>query len=370
MTSKFRNFMVGMIVLAICPVLSFAQTNADGIGVQEKQVRADEGRNQQKSSISDNSEWIKAATRTYSPSSWDLLMKYEKMPAEIDGERKGWWIVTLKKPVGTFDHLKGENNKVDLIDRMALNVRVVDLALQRHDLFRYAKDNKMQMDWDHAEVLLNFPPAKSCFISFPLKSLFPAAAIAEGIPKDRQTFYYDTYVKGGSITQRFGIVGLLEEYHGYLIGSKFYFDMLEAYKTLEGTDTNGFFEWARSSQSTMAAFYELDYFIREYLLYMKEHKPADYEALKAHKPFAEAYGMIRSSYERLMEQYFALIDAEMKRLNSPERIRIGLDNGLLWIRSADGRNVTGTHVLPEREKLIALLNSDRYSAVIKDFPKM
>ena len=363
--------MVGIIVLMICPVLAFAQGNADNKGSQATQSKTDSGQKKLNQPSGENIEWIKNATRMYSPDSWNLLMRYENMPAEIDGQRKGWWIVTLKKPVDTFDQLNGENNKTELIDRMALNIRVVDLALQRQDLFRYAKENKIEMDWDRAEVIMSLPPGKPYFISFPVKSLFASAKLTELIPRDRKTFYFDTYIKGGTITQRFGVIGLLEEYHGYYLGSKFYFEMLNAYKTIEGTDTNGFFEWARSSQSTMAAFYEMDYFIREYLVYMKANHPADYDALKSHRPFVEAYGAIRSSYENLMDRYLALIDKEIKFLNSFDRTRIGLDgDGLLWVRSVNGRDMTGTHVLPDREKLTAMLKSDRYHAVMKDFPKM
>ena len=375
MKNKFRLFIIGFIIFGICPVLSHAQVNVDGAGVRDKQVKPDGVQNPSSQPSGqpsgDNIEWVKNASKKHSPASWDLLMKYEKMPPEIEGQRKGWWIVTMKKPVSTFDQLNGENKKADLIDRMALNVRVVDLALQRHDLFQYAKDKKLQLDWDNAEVLLNLPPDKSYYISFPIKSLFPSVQLTELIPKDRKTFFFDTYIKGGTITQRFGVIGLLEEYHGYYFGSKYYFDMLDAYKTIETSDTDGFFEWARSSQSTMSAFYELDYLIREYLLYMKEQRPADYDALKSYRPFVEAYGAVRSSYESLIDQYLALVDTEIKRLNSIDRSRIGLDsNGLLWIKSQNNRNITGTYVLPDREKLIALLKGDRYRALMKDFPKM
>jgi len=371
MKIKFSRFVVGIVIFAICPILSCAQVNVNGAGARDQQVKTGNAQNPSGQPSAENVEWVKQATKNYSPASWDLLMKYEKMPAEIEGQRKGWWTVIMKKPVTTFEQLEGENRKIELIDRMALNVRVVDLALQRHELFQYAKDQKLQLDWDNAEVVIKLPPDKSSYISFPVKSLFPSSQLTELIPKDRKTFFFDTYIKGGTITQRFGVIGLLEEYYGYYFGSKYYFDMLGAYKTIEASETDGFFEWARSSQSTMSAFYELDYLIREYLLYMKEQRPVDYDALKSYRPFVEAYGAIRSSYESLIDQYLAVIDTEIKRLNDSGRGRIGIDSsGLLWIKSLNDRNVTGTFVLQDREKMTALLKSDRYQVLMKDFPKM
>jgi hypothetical protein len=370
MKSKGKLFISGVIIVGCLAMPLWGQTNAPLQSVGDRQVQTEPAQALSKSSSDDPIEWVKSATKKYSPASWELLMKYESMPAEIEGQRKGWWTVTMKKPLSTFDHLSGGHKKIDLIDQMALNIRVVDLALQRHDFFRYAQEQKWPLDWDNAEVLIQAPPDGSHFISFPLKHLFPSVQLVDVIPKDRQSFFFDTYIKGGSITQRFGVIGLLEEYRGYYAGSKYYYDMLDAYKTIEASETDGFFEWARSSQSTMGAFYELDYFIREYLLYMKKNRPADYDALKSYRPFVEALRDVRAAYEKLVDQYWSTINAEVKRLEEVDRSRIGLDrNGLLWIKSKMGKDITGTFIIPDREKLVAILNSDRYRDVKMDFPK-
>ncbi len=362
-------FIACVVVLMVCPLMTFAETKTAGAEAGENPVQAESSKAQKPSLPADNVEWVKNATQRYSPSSWASLMKYEHLPVEMEGARTGGWMITMKKSLDTFGQLKGENNKTELLDRMALNIRVITLALQRHDVFNYARENKLMMDWDKAEAFFYVSPENSYYVSFPIKALFPSARIMEQIPESHRTFLFDTYIKAGSTTQRFGVVGLLEEFHAYYAGSKFYVDMLDAFRAAEGSDAMGFLEWVRHSQGTLSAFYEFDYFIREYLFYMKERHPGDYEALKSCRSFVDAYGAVRSAYESLIDQYLKMIKTEMQRLNETATAQAGFDNGVLWVRTANSANSSGTYVLTDREKLTALINGDRYLLVMADFPK-
>ena len=314
-------------------------------------------------------EWVKNVTRKYSPDSWASITEYENVPAQQEGQRAGGWIITLKKSMDTFHYLDGEGSRTNLLGKMALNIRAVTLAMQRHHLFQHTREKNLMMDWEKAEVFLNMPCPRPLYISFPLKSLFPCNKIAEEIPADRRTALFETYIKDSAITQRFGVVGLLEEYHAHYLGSKFYYDMLEAYKIAEDSDAGGFLAWVRHSQSTMSAFYELDFFIREYLLYMKKHHPDNYEKLKAHRPFMESYAIIRISYEKLVDRYLTLIHKEIQRLNASGKVQAGLANNILWVRAEKSNNSSATELFAEKEKIKDLIESDRFLAIQKDFPK-
>jgi hypothetical protein len=84
--------------------------------------------------------------------------------------------------------------------------------------------------------------------------LFPASLLAAEIPDNLQTALFDAIIKQSEISRRFGVIGLLEEFHSHHILSRFYLDMLGAYNPIEVSEEDGFFEWVRQSQSTLRGF--------------------------------------------------------------------------------------------------------------------
>ncbi len=348
MNRKLPHLIVGIIIGVICPILSVAGNDPPAA----------------------NREWVKEATKRYSPVSWNLLMRYESLPPELEGARKGGWTVTMKKPTATFDNLlPGGISRSESIDHMAINIACIVLTLQRFQVFSYTRENNLLMDWDSAEAFFYLSPSRSFYVSFPMRSLFPAGELALEIPDNLKTPLFNAYLKESTITKRFGVIGLLEEFHSHYFQSKFYLDMREAYKLAAESDADAFLEWVRHSQSTLDAFFEFDFFIREYLLYMKRNRAADYEVLKSCRPFVEAYGAIRSSYEGLVIQYQDLIQTEMQRLKTSGKTEIGLENNILWIRAAGSLQSKGAKVLPVKHNLTPVLTSDRYRNIMPDFPK-
>lgn len=344
MLRRLRHFITGIIIVVIFPVLSLADTDTQAV----------------------NREWVKEATRRYSPVSWDLLMRYENLPQELEGFRKGGWVITMKKSAGTFDYLKEGTSRHDMLDRMALNISSIALCLQRFQVFSHTRQNNLLMDWDRAEAFFYLSPSRFFYVSFPMACLFPAGEIAAEIPENLRTSLFDKYLKESTITRRFGVIGLLEEFHSHYFQAKFYQDMREAFKFGEGSDGDGFLQWVVHSQSAMDAFYEFDFFIREYLLYMKKNRAADYEALKSCPPFFEAYRNIRSSYEGLVTQHLDFIQTEMQRLKASGKTEAGMENNILWIRTVGSRQSKGVKVLPAKQKLAPVLASDRYLIIAPD----
>lgn len=355
------TWMASMVIICSSSNLAFAQDHL---------IKAVNSQDQQDKSPAGNIEWVKNITKQYSPAAWDILMQYENLPSELEGSKTDGWIVTTKKSVETFHYLKEEDIKTEILDLMSMNIRVIVLALQRFYVFRYTREHNLMMDWHKAEAFFYLSPSRSFYVSFPMCSLFPSRELASVIPDNLRTSLFDNYINKSKTTQRFGVIGLLEEFHSYYFGSRFYLDMLEAYKIAERSDADGFLEWVRHSQSTMSAFYEFDFFIMEYLLYMKKQHTADYKALKACRPFVEAYGAIRLSYEGLISQYLSLIQTEIQRLNSSGKTVVGFENNILWVKAANSNNSKGTRVFMEREKLTLQLNSDRYRMIMQDFPKI
>jgi hypothetical protein len=220
-----------------------------------------------------------------------------------------------------------------------------------------------------AEEFFYFSPGRSFFISFPLRSLFPSRELKASIPKPLRTFRYDTYINGITSTQSEGVIGLLNELHSYYLESKFCLEMLEPYKTAEGSEAWGLFEWVHNTQSKMTAFYEFDYFIKEYFLLMKHKYPSRYNELKRYRPFVEAYNDIRKSYEELVSNYLLKIKSEIAKLNSSGKAEVTLEGYDLWVREGSSDSSTGTPVFSkDLEVLAPVLESDRYKEIMDDFP--
>ncbi|MEE9913346.1 MAG: hypothetical protein K4571_16675 [Deltaproteobacteria bacterium] len=352
----------GIILAAGCPPASGAGNNA---AAGEQAARKADDSDARGPSPADKAEWVKRVTRQHSPASWDLLMEYDHLPPELESSKKGGWVVSMKKPVETFPSLQKDNRRTEHLDRMALHLHVITLSLQRLHAFRYTRDNNILLDWDRAEAFFYLSPARTFYVSFPMKSLYPAADLIPVIPASLKTPLFDAYLRDCKNAQRFGVIGLLEEFHGYYAEARFYADMLAAYRVIEGSDADGFLEWVMHSQSSIGAFYEFDFFILEYLLYMKQRHAPDYEALKSCQPFVETYGAIRSLYSKLIDQYVDTIRAEARRLTAAGKAEVGYDDNILWVRTAGSNK--GTRIFTEREKLAPVMNSNRYAAIVADF---
>jgi hypothetical protein len=320
--------------------------------------------------LSNAKEWVKEATKNYSPDSWDLLMQYENLPESMEAEAADGRIAATEKSVSTFHYLKGRSRS-ELLLSMSTNVHEIAHAYCGQNIFRHARQNGFRLDMNKAEEYLYYSPGRSFFISFPLKSLFPSRELKAVIPRNLRTFRFDTYIDGIISTQSEGVIGLLNEMHSYYLESKFCLEMLEPYKIAEGSDASGFFEWVHNTQSKMSAFFEFDFFIKEYLMYMKRKYPVQYKQLGDYQPFNEAYVAIRTSYEELSENYLQKIRTEMASLNSTGKADVSLDGNELWVRKGNSDTSTGTPVFSEDFGiLMPVLESNRYQEVIADFPEI
>ncbi|MRR17794.1 MAG: hypothetical protein EG826_15205 [Deltaproteobacteria bacterium] len=348
----------GIITAALCPLIPLAGAAAPAPVLPT--VPNDH-------SSADNPGWIMRTTQQYSPASWNVFLEYDRLPAELESSRKGGWVVAMKKPAGTFPQLTRNDRKTELIDKMAQHLHFLTLALQRLHVFRHTRENNILMDWERAEAFFDLSGAGTFYVSFPMKSLYPSSELTAAVPDSLRTALFDAHIKECKAAQRFGVIGLLEEFHAHYAEARFYADMLPAYRLAEGSEADGLLAWVQNSQGSIGAFYEFDFFILEYLLYMKRQYAADYEALKSCRPFVDAYGAIRSLYGALADQFMNTIRAETRRLNSPGKTEAGYTDNILWIRTGDSNR--GARVFTERQKLASAADSIRHAPIIADFSK-
>jgi hypothetical protein len=315
-----------------------------------------------------NVNWIKTSTQIYSPVSWYLLMQYEMLPSSAEIAVDDGSVASSQKPAETFHYLRGRS-RIDLLASMEKNVHEIAHGYFDQNVFRYLRENNLKMNRGNACGYIYISPSRSFYISFPIKDMFPSHDLAAVIPEELRTYRFDTYIEGSISTQSDGVIGLLNELHAYYLGSGYCFDMLEPYKTAAGTDAAGLFEWVTHAQSSMTAFYEFDFFIREYLLYMKKNHAADYEMLRSYRPFTESYLTLRQLYKGLIDKYQDRIKDEMKLLNSSGEAVAKTEKDWLWVKAGKSNILSGTPLFSkEREILMPLLESRRYREIERDFP--
>lgn len=139
---------------------------------------------------------------------------------------------------------------------------------------------------------------------FPKNKLFSARFLSETIPVNLRTFRYNSYIETKHLnqsTQVSGIVGLMEEFNAYYHGAKVVYDLLPLYRETFGE--NFLWRWSSEFTSNADAFYEFDFFIKEYLLYAKRHYPALYSELKSDANFKTIYRTIRFKFSIMIAAY-------------------------------------------------------------------
>ena len=326
----------------------------------------DEIRRQRNIERSLNTIWLKETTMKYSPESWYLLMSYDSLPSRSSAPLLNGGVVTSEKTNETFSYLRGRT-RIDLLVSMETNVHEITHSYFDQNTFRYLVDKQLGFNPDNANGFIYIDSGTGYFISFPSGALFPSAELASVIAKNMRTYRYDTYIDGTTSTQSDGVIGLLNELDAYYCGSRFCYDMLEPYEEAAGSQSSGLFEWVTHTQSTMSAYYEFDFFISEYLLFMKRKYPANYELLMSYQSFRQSYLTLKSLYSNLIDRYLDKINSEMKLINARGEAEVRLKDGWLWIQTAKSHISSGTPLFSdERKILLPILESRRYREIKED----
>lgn len=167
-------------------------------------------------------------------------------------------------------------------------------------------------------------------------------------------------------TQSEGVLGLLNEFHAYYLGSECGYDLLDAYILAEGSVAMGFLEWIRSLQSTMTAYWEFDFFIKEYLLHMSTRYPEDYSLLVSRGEFADAYRGFRKAYGDLVNKYVARITETSDRLEASGEAEVTIQDVMVWINYTGDSHKQGVTFFDDAKAILEpVINSHRYDNIIR-----
>ena len=294
----------------------------------------------------DPKSWIIGKMEVHSPNSINLLKAYDRLPRILSIERDGTTISTSKS-TDAFYYLE-TGSKADALVSMGTNVHEIGHGyggiLHYDDLMRCNCDRFISF----SDIQQGFyqTPHDQFWIEIEQDYIFPSAELEKTIPRNLITFRFDTYITGNSSTQDHGVIGLLDEMNAYYLGSNYVFEMLPVYKELYGEDYLN--QWVKNSASVMTAFFEFDFFIKEYLLYAKRYSPETYQYLKSNADFQHTYKKINSRFNRLILQYEAKVASEKVTAglyyNSPfweddyVRLRDRLTSGMYGVIKTDFLN--------------------------------
>lgn len=320
----------------------------------------------QKRSGSESMKWVKQVTEQYAPTAWHLLMLYDALPSHQEVESNDDMVMSTQKTTSTFAYLQGRSATV-LLGEMATNVHEIAHGYGSQYVFSHARNNRLRMSWDDVSVAYYLSPEKTYTVTFPKSSLFPSAELVREIPRGLRTFRFDAYVNGNTSTQGQGVLGLLDEFHAYYQGSRCSYDLLDAYVLAEGSAAKGFHEWIRSLQSAMSAYWEFDFFIREYLLRMSSHYPDDYALLIRRGEFTDTYEGFRKVYSDLINKYEARVAETAARIDASGEANVYIKDGTVWINFPGSARVQGVMLFNDaRDVLEPVINSRRYDKITVD----
>lgn len=252
--------------------------------------------------------WILDRMQSHSPSSVQLLTSYDKLPSRLEIDRGGT-VISSSKTTDALYFLDASDYESALIS-MSTNVHEIGHAYG--GLLHYAElmscNCTKTIEFEDIQQGFYHAPGEEYWIEIEEEYIFPSNELSETISYDLQTFRYDTYIEGNSSTQAHGVIGLLDELNAYYLGSKYQYDMLPVYKEVFGSDYLD--RWVMHSASEMTAFFEFDFFIKEYLLYAKNYAPTTYNYLKNSPDFRRAYQTTHTKYRQLTNAYVAKIELE------------------------------------------------------------
>lgn len=257
--------------------------------------------------------WVLDRMQKYSPSSLHLLKAYEQLPGELSINREGS-VISTRKSMGAFDFMETNSFENALVS-MSTNIHEIGHGYGGLIHFEELMNCNCSKTIQFGDIQQGFyhGSGEEYWIEIDSDYIFPANQLSETIPYDLRTFRYDTYIEGTSSTQAHGVIGLLDEFNAYYLGSKYTYEMLPAFKELFGT--NYLNQWVKNSASEMTAYFEFDFFIKEYLLYAQKHAPETYQYLKTNADFRRSYSQISKKYAQLTQDYAARVVAD--QVNTP-----------------------------------------------------
>jgi hypothetical protein len=250
-------------------------------------------------------DWVMAQLATYSKSSYEIVNGFRLNGSSISygGSSRSSSVHHLE-----FCNLK---DLPSFLSSVSTTVHETAHAFNSQIPYMQAKKGVPIQHVNEAEgFYLN--ESLSLVIEFPKQALFPSNLLVPQIPESLRTFRFGEYIIAPptQTTQCNGVIGLMEEFNAYYHGSKVLSDLYPLF--VQAYPSELAWQWPSQFVSNADAFYEFDFFIKEYLLFAKTYRPALYQELKSTPNFALVYQTIRRQFAQLIADYERKYDQLMR----------------------------------------------------------
>ena len=242
-------------------------------------------------------QWVMQTLQQYAPTTFYIVNQYKINGVSISFDGR-----TISSGMTHMEYCD-LSSKRRFLSTISTTVHETTHAYDSQIPYMFAKQGFFKMDNSDNEGFI-FDENYKIAYNYPKSKFFQSRRLSAVIPQNLRTFRYDTYIESKSdnqSTQSSGVIGLMEEFNAYYHGSKVIFDLLPIYK--EELGNNFLWAWSSDFTSNADAFYEFDFFIKEYLLYAKTNYPELYNELKNDQNFKIIYKGIRSRFQNMITQY-------------------------------------------------------------------
>jgi hypothetical protein len=250
-------------------------------------------------------DWVMAQLATYSKSSYEIVNGFRLNGSSISygGSSRSFSMLHLK-----YCELK---DLPSFLSSISTTVHETAHSFDSQIPYMQAQKGAAIEDVNEAEGFY-INESTSLVIEFPKQALFPSNLLVPQIPESLRTFRFGEYIIAPPTqsTQCNGVIGLMEEFNAYYHGSKVLSDLYPLFVQAYPSEVS--WQWPSQFVSNADAFYEFDFFIKEYLLFAKTYRPALYQELKSTPNFALVYQTIRRQFAQLIADYERKYDQLMR----------------------------------------------------------
>ncbi len=310
-----------------------------------------------------NTEWAVSRLRALSPREYEVLKRYEKLPAKFSVRTQNGTL-SSQKSVTLLEFMRG-GSRTQCLGDISTNVHEINHALTSAYPYEYCRQHN-RVFTERSMYYFFIGPDNDQMI-FSNVDYFPSQDLKREIPAALRTFRFNTYIGGESSTQTDGLLGLLGEYNAYHHSLNTVWDMKAAWMTAADTPVDGYIDWMSALPSYVEAYYEFRFYILEYLRDAERNKPEIYRQIKKEAGLISVFNRITENFRTVVQAYEQENSSGWKTYWQAEGYEVRLsEEGDYCFIGKNGQFKGFNNQLGDRDKLLPRLKSDRYNKVIID----
>jgi hypothetical protein len=193
----------------------------------------------------------------------------------------------------------------------------------------------------------------------------------------KQIMRYNEYIGKKQVllsAQKEGVLGLIEEFNAYYLGTKACFELYDYYRKNHDPEYKNHGVWIKYVQNigkTHHAYYEFKLFISWYLQYAKEKYPEIYEGLMNDKRLRVVYTLIDNEFGQLQKDYYVMLDQLQIEQNKKEiglkLAKSSLSNKTYLYVYENGKKKAGEGIYEDKVEMLSKLLQGEEHKILETF---